>query len=148
MYLKIAQKPELKRWKHTHKKQEIKQRPKHARHKIDPTKPILPTQNKNLQHPYKISSFTKILQTTPKTVQFPPHQHRHNKQQQKNVQHLQIGDLEILAGIKKRTHPQTKKILQKRKKKSAKVRTLIEEEEEGEGEEAWKQQRKGKKFSK
>jgi hypothetical protein len=25
---------------------------------------------------------------------------------------------------------------------------LIEEEEEGEGEEAWKQQRKGKKFSK
>jgi hypothetical protein len=38
MYLKIAQKPELKRWKHTNKKQEIEQRPKHARHKIDPTK--------------------------------------------------------------------------------------------------------------
>jgi hypothetical protein len=96
MYLKIAQKPELKRWKHTHKKQENKQRWKHARHKIDPTKPILPTQNKNLQHPYKISSFTKILQTTPKTVQFPPHHHRHHRHNNNNKRMFKICKLVIL----------------------------------------------------
>jgi hypothetical protein len=79
-------------------------------------------QNQYFRHKTKVSNtptkfphslkFCNHSQTSPVRPAPPPPQ---QQQQQKNVQDLQIGDLEILTGIKKRTHPQTKNPPKKKK---------------------------------